>query len=335
MYLSFIAIFLLSFLLIFMIKKYAINIGLIDIPNERSTHISHTPSGAGIGFFLSVAIVSPFFYLEILSSYPWTLTAIFLIFIIGVLDDHHDTSPNTKFIIIIVSTILLSFDDIIILDIGTFFGAPLSLGWFALPFTIFAVVGFTNALNLIDGLDGLSASISIIILATFYVIGYQNDDMFMQLISGTFIATLLAFLCFNWHPASIFMGDSGSLTLGFVIALLAVKSLDYIPAVSVLFVAAVPIIDTIIVMVRRKLNGKSMFSADKCHVHHIMREFFSENTPRTVIFLALLQAIYSFVGLHLEKEIDEGFLLLFFVLNIALLYLFFGAMLKKQGTKCA
>jgi len=331
MYWDFIAIFLLSFFLIFMIKKYAVQIGLIDIPNERSTHINHTPSGAGIGFFLSVAIVSPFFYFELLSSYPWTLVAITLIFIIGVLDDHHDTSPNTKFIIIMVSTILLSFDDIIISDIGTFFGTALSLGWFALPFTIFAVVGFTNALNLIDGLDGLSASISIIILATFYVIGYQNDDMFMLLVSGAFIATLLAFLCFNWHPASIFMGDSGSLTLGFVIALLAVKSLAYIPAISVLFVAAIPIIDTIIVMVRRKLEGRSMFSADKGHVHHIMRGFFSDTTPKTVIFLAMLQSIYSFVGLQLDREIDEGYLLLFFLLNIALLYLFFGAMLKKQN----
>jgi len=334
MYWDFLLVFLLSFFLIFLMKKYASKMGLIDIPNERSTHQEHTPRGAGIGFFLAIAVLSPCFYFNLCLSYMWTLIAISLIFIIGVLDDHHDTSPNTKFIIIILATIFLSFDGIIISDIGTFFGISLTLGWFALPFTIFAVVGFTNALNLIDGLDGLSASISIVILVTFYVIGYQNNDLFMLILSGSFIAGLLAFLLFNWYPASIFMGDSGSLTLGFIIALLAVKSLSYIPAVSVLFVAAIPIIDTIIVMVRRKINGKSMFTADRCHVHHIMRDFFSENTPKTVIFLALLQAIYSFVGLQLDKEIDEGFLFLFFLLNIALLYLFFGAMLKKQGSQC-
>ena len=335
MYWDFLCVFLLSFFLIFLVKKYASKVGLIDIPNERSTHQDHTPRGAGIGFFLAVALLSPCFYFELFFSYTWTLVAICLIFIIGVLDDHHDTSPNTKFIIIILATIFLSFDDILISDIGTFFGVSLSLGWFALPFTIFAVVGFTNALNLIDGLDGLSASISIVILAAFYTIGLQHGDLFMLVLSGAFIAGLLAFLLFNWYPASIFMGDSGSLTLGFIIALLAVKSLSYIPAVSVLFVAAIPIIDTIIVMVRRKLNGRSMFSADKCHVHHVMREFFAESTPRTVIFLALLQAIYSFVGLQLDKEIDEGFLLLFFVVNIAVLYLFFGAMLKRQGSQCS
>jgi len=308
--------------------------GLIDIPNERSAHEEHMPRGAGIGFFLAVAVIIPCFYFDLVSSYPWTLLAVLLIFIVGVLDDHKDTSPNTKFIIMIISTVLLSFDGIIISNIGIFFGIPLTLGWFALPFTIFAVVGFTNALNLIDGLDGLSSSISIVILAAFFTIGYQNDDFFMMIMSGSFIAGLLAFLLFNWHPATIFMGDSGSLTLGFIIALLAIKSLAYIPAVSVLFVAAIPIIDTIIVMARRKLQGRSMFSADKCHVHHIMEEFFSNNTPRTVIFLALLQAIYSFVGLQLDKKVDEGYLLLFFILNIALLYLFFGAMLKKQDEKC-
>jgi UDP-GlcNAc:undecaprenyl-phosphate GlcNAc-1-phosphate transferase len=335
MYGNFLVIFLLSIFFIFFVKKYALALGLIDIPNARSTHVNHTPRGAGIGFFFAIALVLPFSHFSLLFSYLWTLVAIFLIFLVGVLDDHHDTSPNTKFIIIIISAVFLSFDNILITDIGTFFGIHLVLGWFALPFTVFAVVGFTNALNLIDGLDGLSASISIVILATFYTIGYQHDDLFMQLIAGAFMVGLFAFLCFNWYPASIFMGDSGSLTLGFVIALLAVKSLVYISAVSVLFVAAIPIIDTIIVMVRRKLNGRSMFSADKCHVHHIMRGFFSDNTPKTVIFLALLQAIYSFIGLQLDKEIDEGYLLLFFILNIALLYLFFGAMLKKKDAQCS
>jgi len=328
------SIFIVSLLLIFLVKKYAQQIGFIDVPNERSTHKNHTPRGAGVGFFLAVAVVIPFFYSDLLFSYLWTLVAIMIIFIIGVLDDHHDASPNTKFIIIILATVFLSFDNIIISDIGIFFGIHIMLGWFALPFTIFAVVGFTNALNLIDGLDGLSAAISIIVLATFYAIGYQNNDLFMVLLSGSFIAGLLAFLLFNWYPASIFMGDSGSLTLGFIIALLAVKSLAYIPAVSVLFVAAIPIIDTITVMIRRKLQGRSMFSADKCHVHHVMRGVFSGNTPKTVIFLAFLQAVYSFIGLQLDKKIDEGYLLLFFVLNLVLLYLFFGAMLKKQGEKC-
>lgn len=334
LYLEFICIFIVSLILIYLVKVNAPKLGLVDVPNGRSAHCSIIPRGAGIGFYLAVALILPIFYFDLIFTYKYTALAILFVFIIGVLDDHHDTSPNTKFLILIIATVLLSFDDIIITNIGTFFGEEISLGWFALPFTIFAVVGFTNALNLIDGLDGLSATISMIILATFFFIGYEHQDLFMMVFSSAFIAGLLAFLLFNWHPASIFMGDSGSLTLGFVIATLAIKSLAYLPAISILFVAAIPILDTVIVMIRRKVNGRSMFSADRCHIHHILRHFFAEDTPRTVIFLGVLQAIYSLTGLQLEKGMNSGYLLAIFILNIVLLYLFLGAMIKRQGRKC-
>jgi len=156
----------------------------------------------------------------------------------------------------------------------------------------------------------------------------------MMVISGAFIAALLAFLVFNWYPASIFMGDSGSLTLGFVIAMLAIKSLEYLPTVSILFVAAIPILDTLVVMIRRKLNGRSIFSADRCHIHHILRHFFAEDTRKTVLFLGVFQLIYSLTGLQLDKSMDEGLLLILFLLNIVLLYLFLGAMIKRQKREC-
>ena len=307
----------------------------MDIPNKRSSHVSHTASGAGVGFYLSVALILPIFHYELLMNYIWTCVAILLIFIVGVLDDHRDTSPNTKFFVIILSTVLLYFDHIVIDDIGVFFGVPLSFGWFALPFTIFAVVGFTNALNLIDGLDGLAATVSIVILGSFFSVGYTNDDLFMMMIAGAFISALLGFLVFNWNPASIFMGDSGSLTLGFVISVLAIKSLSYIPTVSVLFIAAIPILDTLVVMVRRKINGRSMFSADRCHFHHILRHFFAEDTRKTVIFLGVLQGIYSLTGLQLERDMDEGYMLILFLLNVVLLYMALGAMIKRQKRKCS
>ncbi len=334
MFLEYLLIFFLSLVLISIIRSKASQFDLLDIPNERSAHQAHTPSAAGIGFYLAVVTVVALFHFELIFSYLWTFIAICFIFLVGVLDDHHDTSPNTKFFVIIFSTVILSFDGIIINDLGTFFGFDLSLGWLALPFTVFAVVGFTNALNLIDGLDGLAATVSMVILGTFFVVGYQNDDLFMMVISGGFISSLLAFLVFNWHPASIFMGDSGSLTLGFVISMLAIKSLEYLPTISILFVAAIPILDTLVVMIRRKLNGRSMFSADRCHIHHILRHFFAEDTPKTVLFLGVMQLIYSLTGLQLDKNMDEGYLLLLFLLNVVLLYLFLAAMIKRQNRKC-
>jgi len=327
-------IFFLSLLFIRVIRDNAEKLGLVDIPNHRSAHIDHTPSGAGIGFYLAVALVLPAFYFDLMLEYAWSCCAIFLVFIVGLLDDHHDTSPNTKFFVIMFSTVLLYLDNIVIDELGFFFGFELSLGWLALPFTLFAVVGFTNALNLIDGLDGLSGTISIVILSAFYFVGYANDDMFMMVISAAFIVSLLAFLIYNWKPASIFMGDSGSLTLGFVISVLAIKSLAYLPAVSILFIAAIPILDTVIVMIRRKMKGRSMFSADRCHIHHILRHFFAEDTGKTVFFLGLMQGIFSLTGLQLEKHTDQGLLVVLFGFNIAFIFMFLAAMIKRQKRDC-
>lgn len=334
MHLEFILIFILSFVLVSVVKHYASKTGLMDIPNGRSAHCSIIPRGAGIGFYLAVAIVLPLFYLDTILNHFWIFLGIFLVFFIGVLDDHHDASPHTKFYVIILATAFLCCDGIVIDDLGTFFGYELSLGWFAIPFTLFAVVGFTNALNLIDGLDGLAATLSVVMLGTFFAVGYQNDDFFMMLLSMAFISALLAFLLFNWHPASIFMGDSGSLTLGFVLSVLAIKSLAYLSTVSILFIMAIPIFDTLIVMIRRKLNGRSAFSADRCHIHHILRHFFAEDTRKTVWFLGVLQLIYVMTGMQLNKEMDEGYLLLQFLLNVVLIYLFLGAMIKRQKRDC-
>jgi len=334
MFFTFLFTFLGSMIAVYFVRRNAKKWGLTDIPNERSVHSKHTPRSAGIGFFLSFFLVMCLFHSTMVLNHWWIFLAIFLVFVVGVLDDHKETSPNTKFIIIILSTVFLYFDGIVIRDLGTYWGIELSLGWLALPFTIFAVSGFTNALNLIDGLDGLAGTISIVILLGFFSVGYTHHDLFMMYLSGSFIAALLAFLFYNWYPATIFMGDSGSLTLGFVISVLAIKSLAYLPTVSILFVAAIPILDTLVVMIRRKRNGRSVFSADRCHTHHILRHFFAEETPQTVFFLSILQAIYTFTGLQLSKNTDEGYLLLLFVLNVIFLYLFLGAMIKRQKRKC-
>jgi UDP-GlcNAc:undecaprenyl-phosphate GlcNAc-1-phosphate transferase len=334
MYIAFLLVFFLALFLIYIVKKYASTLGLIDIPNERSVHTAHTPRGAGIGFFLAAILVLSFFYTEVVYDFVWANVAIWMVFFMGVWDDYYDSKPYVKFFVFILATILLSFDHLLIDSLGTYFGLECSLGWFALPFTIFAVVGFTNASNLIDGLDGLAGSISIIILATFYLIGYQHNDIFMMVLSGTFISGLFAFLVYNWSPASIFMGDSGSLTLGFIISLLAVKSLAYIPAITIFYIGAIPIMDTLIVMTRRKLRGKSMFEGDQCHIHHVLKYIYQDNTSKTVITLTLIQLLYSVAGILFYESIDAGYLLVFFLVNLIFLYHLLSMFIKKQDRKC-
>lgn len=328
------SVFLLSIVLIGIVKFKAQDWNLVDMPNGRSQHKTPTPKAGGIGFFLAAAIVTPFFFSDLIVEHWLLFFSLFLVFSVGVLDDHRDIAPRTKFIGIIIATLILCLDGICIDTVGVFFSFPIVLGWFALPFTVFAVVGFTNALNLIDGLDGLAASVSLIILSAFLFIGYTNSDMLMIVLSGTFIAGLLAFLIFNWYPASIFMGDSGSLTLGFVISLLAIKSLAYYPSVSILFIIAIPIVDTFSVMIRRKMNKKSIFSADKCHFHHILETFFDQRTRTTVIFISVVQIMYTLIGFQLDQEVDQSLTFILFMTTIIIIYLLLRRMIERQGREC-
>ena len=330
---EFILIFIVALVLIKVIIKNALKLGLLDVPNERSMHTRHHPRGAGIGIFLAVAIVDPCFDFALLLDHFLTCLAVLSVFIVGVLDDHQDTSPNTKFFVLAIAALMVYFDGVSVTTLGVLFGVEMTLGWLALPFTLVAIVGFTNALNLVDGLDGLAGSISIIILSALFSIAYSNADAFMMMLSGSFIAGLLAFMVYNWNPASTFMGDSGSLVLGFVIGLLVIKAATYIQPVAVLFIIAIPLMDTIIVMVRRKRQGKSMFEADKTHLHHVLFNFFNQDVKRTVIFLAILQAAYSITGLLIVDSGDQSLSLVLFGLNTIGLYFVFTEMLRRQIAK--
>lgn len=325
------SIFILSLLFIKLIIIYAEPLGLVDIPNDRSMHTRHHPRGAGIGFFLAVAIIDPCFDFQLILGHYLTCLAVIAVFIVGVLDDHHDTSPKTKFIVLSIASLMVYFDGIYVSNLGVLFGFDMALGWLTLPFTIVAIVGFTNALNLIDGLDGLAGLVSIVILGALLSIGIGYNDPFIIVLSASFIASLLAFMVYNWNPASIFMGDSGSLTLGFIIGLLVIKAAAYIHPVTVLFILAVPLIDTIVVMVRRKRLGKSMFEADKTHIHHILYNFFDKNIKKTVIFIVVLQIIYTLTGLLMIEAADQSISLVLFGLNIILLYFALTGMLRRQA----
>lgn len=327
-------VFLLSIVLIDIVRFNARKWKLVDMPNGRSQHNTPTPRAGGIGFFLAPAMVTPFFFSDLIVAHWLSFFALFLVFLVGVLDDHRDIAPRTKFIGIISASVLLCLDGICIDSIGVFFSFPVLLGWFAVPFTVFAVVGLTNAVNLIDGLDGLAASVSLVILIAFLMIGFTQSDMLMIVLSATFIAGLSAFLLFNWYPAAIFMGDSGSLTLGFVISLLAIRSLDYYNAVSVLFITALPIVDTFSVMIRRKMNKKSMLSADKCHCHHVLATFFDQRVQTTVLFLALVQIMYILIGFQLDQEKDQSLSLILFLTTIMMIYLLLRRMIERQGREC-
>ncbi|MDD2790309.1 MAG: MraY family glycosyltransferase [Sulfurimonas sp.] len=335
---NFIFVIILSYLLVLLVIKYAYSLKLLDIPNERSSHNYIVPSGGGIGFVSAFFISTFFFETELFLEYWYIFASIFMVFVVGILDDRHDVSPKLKFLVIALAVFVLWLFDMTISSIGIFLGYDLSLAWFALPFTIFALTGFTNALNLIDGLDGLSSGISVVIIACFAYIGYVNGDDVMLLISLYTIASLVGFMILNWNPAKVFMGDSGSLTLGFIISILAVLSLKYVHPVVILYIAAIPLLDTLVVMIRRVRRGRSPFSADKTHLHHILVKFFDDSVKRTVVFLVLLQVTFTSFGYLLSILIAQhpnGLMPIFSLVNFAVIfllsYMIFTGIKKRQN----
>ena len=318
-----ILVFLLTILLTQMIQKYAAKLGMLDIPNNRSSHIEPTPRGAGIAMFVSYMLVLLLFHTTFVLSHGGFFIGMLLIFLLGFYDDLKGTSPKLKLIIISVATLFIFLmDGLEITTLGYWFGFEVHLPYLiALVMTIFAVAGFTNALNLVDGLDGLAGSLSLVILGSLYYIGYVYNDQFIMIVSSFVIISLLAFLLFNWYPASIFMGDSGSLVLGFIISALSIKAISYVSDTTILFIAAVPIIDTIIVMTRRIQRGLSPFAPDKSHFHHKIL-MLRGSVDASVHILVSLQIILSAIGLLLRDKSDIVNLILFSVI----LFVFFQAL---------
>ena len=312
-----IALFAYSF--IYLLIKNANSLGLVDIPNDRSSHKKLMPRSAGMGFVTASLLGLVICEFTHVVEYSYIYFSILLIMLVGIYDDRFEISYRIKFVGLLSVTSYVVLSGVSIDSLGEYFGYDVRLPfWIAFPFSVIAIIGFTNALNLTDGLDGLAGSLSLIMLSVFFVIGYQNDDALMINLSLAFIISLIVFLYFNWNPAKIFMGDSGSLSLGFVISILSIESLNYIPPAAVLFIIGIPLVDTFIVMRRRIQRGQSPFKADKNHIHHFMYKV-KLNVKISVLLILYLQIALSLLGYQLISVKEEFFSLVLFVL---LLFIF-------------
>jgi UDP-GlcNAc:undecaprenyl-phosphate/decaprenyl-phosphate GlcNAc-1-phosphate transferase len=326
-------------MLIKILLNYVNRLNLIDIPNHRSIHKVNTPRGGGIAFGFSFFISTLIFDFYFFINFYYIYLAIFLVFFIGIIDDYKNVSPKWKFIFIIMATLILYLNDIYISSLNIYLSYELSLGYFGLFFTIFALVGFTNALNLIDGIDGLASFISIIILSCFLYIGYINDDIFIIGFCTILLACISSFLFFNYPKATIFMGDSGSLFLGFCIGFIGILSLKYIHSISIFYICALPLIDTLVVMFRRVLNKRSPFIADKKHIHHILLNYFDNSVKKTLFVLVFIQFIFSIIGLVIQYYSSfiinyniSFYLFILFIIILALFYYFLRYIDNKNSS---
>lgn len=193
---------------------------------------------------------------------------------LGLVDDLKGVRPRTKLLtqlLVSISIVAIGFR---IDKIAIPFGEPIALGYLGVPLTVLWIVGIINALNLIDGLDGLAGGVALAGAATNFVLVSMRGDMLSMIIMATLAGSIVGFLVYNFHPASIFMGDTGSMFLGYSLATLSLIASTKSATTVALFVPIVmlglPIVDTLFAMLRRSIRGRPMFSADKEHIHHLL-----------------------------------------------------------------
>lgn len=245
----------------------------------------------------------------------------------GFLDDYKVLPPKLKFLFQITATLLMIYlSKNILHTFGNLFSfGEIELGMMAIPVTVFCTVGVINAINMIDGLDGLAGGLTFISLLTFSVLAYLNGQSELMLVSISIAAAVLAFLKYNSPPASLFMGDAGSLSLGFALAYLSIALTQWegsrVSPVVPLLVLAVPIVDTVTIMTRRIMKGRSPFEADRFHTHHILIRLglSKEAAVKVLLTVSLIMAFIGIVGV--VEEIPEHKLFSVFALYFLLCFI--------------
>lgn len=265
----------LSLILTPIVKKFALKIGAVAVPNHRSVHKGIMPRLGGLAIFLSFSLVffiaTPVMGKDELMLFVGLFIGGIIMEAIGVLDDKFELSAKLKLLgQIIAATVVAVFG--LQIDWVEWLNLPFGqtgyelAKWVSIPLTIFWIIAVTNAVNLIDGLDGLAAGVASIASGAILVMAIIMNNAPIIVLSSILIGSLLGFLRYNFLPAKIFMGDSGSLFLGYILATLSIfgyKQVTFVSLIIPILILGVPLSDTLLAMIRRKLNNVPMFRADR------------------------------------------------------------------------
>ena len=284
-----------------MIIDFSRKEGLVDVPNERKIHTKPISRIGGVAIFSSVMLT--FLTLVLLSYYPsgsllsGVLLGSSLMFLLGLIDDIYNLDAKTK-LFLQISIATLAYLLGISIDNLPFVG---DIGLFAYPVTILWIVGISNALNFIDGVDGLAGTITTLAAISLSVIAITVPpaNPIIALVGFILVGSMLAFLTYNYNPAKIFMGDSGALFSGFLLATISIIGVMKTATLAIFVIAplvlAVPILDITFSSLRRIAKGTSPFVADSEHIHHkLIHAGFSQKS--TVGILASVAIVFSSVA---------------------------------------
>ena len=330
---------LLSAILTPLVRRFSLKVGAVDHPNARRINKVDMPSGGGLAIFLTF-VIATLVILPLISkdyTYPWwrepyqvyilpVVIGALVIVVTGYLDDIFELKPLPKLLgIVIAATIVWAFTDFRFDSFKFPFGGPLiHFNPLVTCFlTILWIVAITNAINLIDGLDGLVSGVSIISLVTMAIVSYfflPKADLFLTLTILVMVAAIAGFFPYNYHPASIYLGDTGALFIGFMLGVLSLQGLKNSTAVAVVtpvIILGVPILDTVVAIIRRTLSGQKFYEPDKLHLHHrLLSMGFSHRGAVWMVYA--IAFIFSLIALLLNVSSRFGGVLLIFGLLFAL-----------------
>ena len=318
------------------VMMLAAKTGALDQPDARKVHKKPIPRIGGLAiyaaFMLSMLIVMAFADLsgELFRGVVGLMISGTLIMLVGVCDDYKNLPAKVKLLgqILAAAVLVLGFD--VRIDFITDpFGDYIYLEWFAIPATIFWLVGLSNTVNLIDGLDGLAAGVSTIAAITIMLVALEQNVMIIAVMTAALAGAAAGFLFYNFNPASIFMGDSGALFLGFMLAGIsvigAVKCAATIALIVPILALGLPILDTAFAIVRRYRGGVPIFRPDKGHLHHrLLGLGFTQKQA-----VLLMYVISALLGLSAVALTEVSSQIAIFILLIVVASILYGA--KKLG----
>lgn len=339
--------FILAFLILPVVIKYSHLNNIGDIPGRRKIHKKITPSLGGVAIFSGFFITS-LIWIDIpyWKDIKFLLVPLFVVFLVGVRDDLVPLRAIIKLLGQVIAACLLVF--FLDLRLTGFYGIlgiyeiPL---WASYALTLFTIIIITNSFNLIDGLDGLSGTLSSISLLFFGVWFFSVGEVTYAILSFSMLGGVIAFLCFNWEPSEVFMGDTGALVIGLMLAILSIHFINVNYALpietSMRFKASVataasaiiiPLIDTARVIILRLSKGQSPVRPDKNHVHHaISRLGFSHG--KVTILLALVHLLFIGLAIVFAKLSENWVLLGLVVVSVILSILLDRLILRKKALK--
>lgn len=287
------------------VRRIAFKIGAVDKPNARRVNKVPMPTMGGLAIFLAFNF-SLFFLLRNQIPNPQFYGIFFgecIIMLTGIIDDIFELKPSQKMIGILLAALAVYwFAEVQMTTLTLPFIGIVHLGWFSLPITLIWIAAITNAINLLDGLDGLATGVTIIALFTTGFTGLfflPSTNIYIVIMIFTLVAAEVGFLPYNFFPARIYLGDTGALFIGFIIAVFSLSGLKNATFISVLIpvmILGVPLTDTIYAILRRLLNKQSIAHADKRHLHHRLMQM-GLTHRQTVLVIYGISMIFSFIAL--------------------------------------